>query len=162
LSEASRILVIDDDENIRNVLATLLKREGYEADTAKDGKEAIAKSSEAFYNMALIDIRLPDMEGTKLLSLMPTTTPRMMKVIVTGFPAIENAIEAISSGVDAYLTKPVSTEKLLTTVKKLLDKQQNEQHNVQDKFYDYVVSRLKEARVNHSDPTKARSPQTPS
>ena len=161
MSEAFRILVVDDDESIRNVTAIVLRREGYQVNTAQDGQEAIAKSNAEFYNLALIDIRLPDMEGTKLLSLMPATTPRMMKVIVTGFPAIENAVEAIHNGVDAYLTKPVSTEKLLATVKELLEKQQNENQNVQNKLYDYVVTRLKEVRANHPVHAIPQSAQTP-
>ena len=63
-SKKGRILVIDDDEGIRKVVAEALKTEGYVVDTASTGKEAIAKSQINFYNLALVDIRLPDMEGT--------------------------------------------------------------------------------------------------
>ena len=66
MCERPRILVVDDDESVRKVLAAILEEEGYAVDTAKNGREAIKKSKVKFYNLALIDIRLTDMEGTKL------------------------------------------------------------------------------------------------
>jgi len=79
MGETARILVIDDDESIRKSLATVLEEEGYVVDTAENGKEAIQKSNVNFYNLALIDIQLPDMEGTRLLTAMKETTPKMVK-----------------------------------------------------------------------------------
>lgn len=67
-------------------------------DTTEIGKEAIQKSDTSFYNLALIDIRLPDMEDTQFLRSMPDTVPRMVKTIVTGYPPLENAAEAVNSG----------------------------------------------------------------
>jgi two-component system response regulator PilR (NtrC family) len=153
-----RILIVDDDETIRSVMAMVLRRAGYQVDTAKDGEEAIRKSNIEFYNLALIDIRLPDMEGTKLLSLMRETTPKMMKVIVTGFPVLDNALEAISRGVDGYLTKPVSPEKLLAIVAELLRKQQYESQFTQENLRAYVASRLKEARANRRELAGTETP----
>ena len=57
-------------------------------DTASNGKEAVGKSQTNFYNLALVDIRLPDMDGTKLLTSMKETTPEMVKIILTGYPAL--------------------------------------------------------------------------
>jgi YesN/AraC family two-component response regulator len=98
--------------------------------------------------LALIDIRLPDMEGTKLLSLMRESPPRMMKVILTGYSVLENAWEAISRGVDTYLTKPVRAETVLATVRELLKKQQDEGQFTQEHLRAYVASRFKEATAN--------------
>ena len=64
----SRILIVDDDENIRKVLQTILEDEGYFVETADTAKKGIERSEKAFYNLALIDVRLPDMEGIELLS----------------------------------------------------------------------------------------------
>jgi len=89
MAESARILVVDDDESIRKVLATILEENGYIVDTAENGKEAIEKSNTKFYNLALIDIRLPDMEGTKLLTTIRETTPKMVKIIVTGYPSLQ-------------------------------------------------------------------------
>src|SRR3972149_10366053 len=124
MGENARILVIDDNESIRKTLAALLEEKGYEVDTAENGREAIRKSKTKFYNLALIDIRLPDIEGTKLLAELKDGTPKMVKIIVTGYPSLQNAIEAVNNGADAYVFKPVNAEDLLKTIKEHLEKQQ--------------------------------------
>jgi two-component system response regulator PilR (NtrC family) len=148
LSNGARILVIDDDASIRRLVSIVLGRAGYVVDTASNGEEAIAKSNVQFYNMALVDIRLPDIQGTKLLSLLRDTTPRMIKVILTGYPVLENAMEAISRGVDAYLTKPVNAETLLATVQQLFEKQLKEREFTEESLRAYLSSRFKEAKAN--------------
>ena len=75
-TEQSRILIIDDQETIRKSLKLALEREGYLVDTAENGREAIRKSKEEFYNMALVDLRLPDMDGIELLTKMRETVPK--------------------------------------------------------------------------------------
>jgi len=142
-----RILVVDDDPSIRRTISIVLQHEGYVVDTAANGEEAISKSEENFYNLALIDVRLPDMEGTKLLTLLKETYPRMVKIIMTGYPVLDNAVEAINRGVDGYLTKPMSTEKLLKTVTEQLLKQGEEKGLTEEKLKEYVASRFKQART---------------
>ncbi|MGP8070851.1 MAG: response regulator, partial [Candidatus Bathyarchaeia archaeon] len=66
MTESARILVIDDEESIRRTVSMTLKHAGYVVDTAENGKQAVEKSAANFYNLVLIDIRLPDMEGTEL------------------------------------------------------------------------------------------------
>jgi two-component system response regulator GlrR len=143
----ARILVIDDDDNIRKVLSLNLRQLGYSVDTAANGEEAISKSNVNFYNLAIIDVRLPDIEGTKLLSLLKETTPKMMKIILTGYPILENTLDAINRGVDGYLTKPVSTEKLLRKVAELLQRQAKEKTFTEDRLKEYVETRFKEGRT---------------
>jgi len=111
-----RILVIDDDEGIRRVLSTVLEDAGLLVDTAKDGGDAIQRAATTSYDLALIDIRLPDMDGTKLLTMMKDSTPRMAKIIVTGYPTLQNAVQAVKRGADGYITKPVDMERLLETI----------------------------------------------
>jgi len=143
----SRILVIDDDDNIRKVLSMNLRQLGYVVDTAANGEEAISKSNNNFYNLAIIDVRLPDIEGTKLLSLLRETTPKMMKIILTGYPILENTLDAINRGVDGYLTKPVSTEKLLRKVAELLQRQAKEKAFTEERLKEYVETRFREGRT---------------
>jgi DNA-binding response OmpR family regulator len=81
MAKNARILIIDDDEIIRDTLAMSLEQEGYCVDKAENGKEAIAKSCANFYNLAIVDWRLPDIEGTKLLSQLKETKPKMMKLM---------------------------------------------------------------------------------
>jgi DNA-binding NtrC family response regulator len=147
MNQRARILVVDDDLSIRKTVSIILAQAGYMVDTAENGEEAIAKSDVNFYNLALIDYRLPDMAGTKLLTLLRETVPRMMKVMLTGFPVLDNAIEAINRGVDGYLTKPVSTEQLLKTVRELLKKQRKEQEFTEQKVVQYVNTRFKLGRT---------------
>ena len=97
MSEA-RILIIDDDENIRKVLQAILEDEGYIVETVDTAKKGIERSEKAFYNLALIDVRLPDMEGIELLSKLRNTKPKMRKIIVIGYPTLQNAISAVNKG----------------------------------------------------------------
>ena len=145
MSETAKILVIDDDESIRLVLKTILEDEGYNVDTAKNGNEAIRKTNENFYNLALIDIKLPDMEGTKLLTAMKETTPPMVKIMVTGFPTVQNAIEAVNKGADGYVTKPIDDmDDLLNKIKEHLKKQREKKKFNEEKVAEFVESRAKE------------------
>jgi len=144
LAEPARILVVDDDESIRKTLATILEDHGYIVDTAQNGKEATEKSNANFYNLALIDIRLPDMEGTKLLSAIKETTPKMVKIMITGYPALNNAIEALNKGADGYVLKPVNIDNLLNTIKEHLKKQQEAKKYSQEKVAEFIETRAKE------------------
>jgi DNA-binding NtrC family response regulator len=144
MGERARILVVDDDEGIRKVLATILETEGYAVDTAKNGREAIKKSNTYFYNLALIDFRLPDMEGTKLLTKMRNTTPKMRKIIITGYPTLQNAVEALNRGADAYIMKPFNMDKVLATIKEQLNKQREEKQYSQEKVKEFIETRVKE------------------
>ena len=118
------ILIVDDDPNICKVLATNLKAKGYTVKSAGTGKKAIKMSKEEQFNLALIDIRLPDMQGTELLTQLRGTVPKMMKIIITGYPSIENAVEALNKGADAYVIKPLDMEKVLKVVDEKLKMQE--------------------------------------
>jgi DNA-binding NtrC family response regulator len=144
LGEPARILVIDDDEGIRKTLSAILLDEGYEVDTAESGKEAILKSNAEFYNLALIDVRLLDMEGTELLTRIKDTVPRMRKIIITGYPTVHNAMEAVNRNADAYLLKPFDMGKLLFVIKDQLRKQEEEMDFSQDRITDFIETRVRE------------------
>jgi DNA-binding NtrC family response regulator len=142
--EQTRILIIDDDESIRKTVSKALERAGYVVDTAENGTEAIEKAEANFYNLALIDIRLPDMEGTKLLTAMKETVPKMVKIIITGYPSLPNAIEAVKRGADDYVLKPFDMENVLATIKEKLRKQQEERRYSEVKVKEYIETRAKE------------------
>jgi len=144
LAEPARILVVDDDESIRKTIARILEDQGYIVDTAQNGKEAIEKSHAKFYNLALIDIRLPDMEGTKLLTAMKETTPKMVKIIVTGYPVLNNAVEAVNKGADGYVLKPVNMDNLLYIIKEHLRKQREAKKYSEEKVAEFIETRAKE------------------
>jgi len=154
MSESPRILLIDDDGSIRRTISMTLAQAGYVVDTSENGRQAIEKAEANFYNLALIDIRLPDMDGTELLTALNKTTPKMVKIILTGFPALENAIKAINKGVDAYLIKPVNTEELLRIIKEHLDKQKREKEYGQNRIAEFVETRVKELQTEELDTAK--------
>ncbi len=144
MGENARILVVDDDESIRKILSTILEDEGYNVETARTGREAIEKTKTKFYNLAMIDIRLPDLEGTKLLTRMKDTTPKMIKIIVTGYPSLQNAIEAVNKGADSYILKPFNIEKVLKTIRANLKKQQEAKEYSEDKVTEFIETRARE------------------
>jgi two-component system, NtrC family, nitrogen regulation response regulator NtrX len=148
LSKQAKILIVDDDESIRTTLKAILEDEGYSVNTAASGKEAIEKTQETAYNLALLDIRLPDIEGVELLKLMKENIPRTRKIMLTGYPSIQNAIAAVNKNADAYLIKPVDIEKLLATVKDQLKQQEDDQTMSEQKMALFIESRFSEASVD--------------
>jgi DNA-binding NtrC family response regulator len=152
--EKCRILVVDDDEGIRKVVAEALESEGYLVDTASSGKEAVDKSYANFYNLGLVDIRLPDMQGTELLTSMKETTPEMVKIILTGYPALQNAIDAVNKGAHGYLVKPINMDELLRTVAQQLKKQSEMKEYDQQRLAQFVETRIKELQAEGPDAPK--------
>jgi DNA-binding NtrC family response regulator len=147
MGETARILIIDDDENIRKVLVTILEDEGYSVESVDTARKAIEKTKRNFYNLALIDVRLPDMEGIELLTKMKDTTPKMRKIIITGYPTLQNAVEAVNKGADAYVMKPFDVEKVLRQIKEQLRKQDEEKRYSQDKVAEFIEARVRELDV---------------
>jgi len=117
------ILVVDDDTELRKVLSSILSEEGYSVETVENGEQAIRVSEKKRFDLALIDIKLPDMEGTELLNRLKAKQPHIVMIIVTGFPTIENAMGAVNKGADGYILKPFEIGKLLQAVRKHLNKQ---------------------------------------
>ena len=110
------ILVIDDDKSILRTFTRILQKNGYVIDVAETGKEALEKAEKKKYDLALIDIRLPDMEGTDLLIKMQHSMRDSIKIMITGFPSLETGVKALDEGADAYLVKPVKPEELLALI----------------------------------------------
>lgn len=140
----ANILVVDDEPSIRKVLKAILEEKGYDVETAENGKEAIRKSKTKFYNLALIDIRLPDMEGVKLLTEMKETIPKMAKIIITGYPSLRNAVEAVNKGADAYIIKPLDIDRTLDTIEEHLEKQRKAQKMTEKSLVGFIETRVKQ------------------
>jgi len=126
---------------------TILEEEGYAVDSVDTAKKAIEATKKKFYNVALIDIRLPDMEGIELLTRMRETTPRIRKVIITGYPTLQNAVEAVNRGADAYIMKPFNMDKVLATIKEQLKKQEEEKKYSQEKVAEFIETRVRELNI---------------
>jgi two-component system, NtrC family, response regulator AtoC len=120
------ILVVDDDKSILRTFTRILQKSGYEIDVAETGKEAIEKTKNHQYDLALVDIRLPDMDGTELLAKLKKPLQNTVKIMITGFPSLETGVKALDEGADAYLVKPVKPQELLILLEeKLKVKEEN-------------------------------------
>jgi DNA-binding NtrC family response regulator len=118
-----RILVVDDDAGILDSTKQILEIDGYEVETAATGGEGLQKIENMFFNLALFDIKLPDIEGTELLERVHKLRPRMKKIMVTGYASLENSVISLNAGADAYILKPVDPDMLLAKVREKLDEQ---------------------------------------
>ncbi|MGA2664872.1 MAG: response regulator [Nitrososphaerales archaeon] len=138
------IIIVDDDESIRKTLAAILEQEGYDVETAGDGAKAILKSNEKLFDIALVDMRLPDMLGTELLGRIKERVPKTAKIMVTGYPTMQNAIQAVNEGADGYIVKPVEADVLLETIRKHLKRREEAAKYSEGKVVDFLETRKKE------------------
>ena len=114
------VLLIDDDATIRAGVSRALKSEGFDVDVASNGSEALEKSRRKSYTIALVDVRLPDMNGTRLLSTLRAENPGIKQVVLTKYPSVEDAARAIDEGAVAYLLKPFEIKELLEKIRKIM------------------------------------------
>lgn len=120
------ILIVDDDTGVRDMLSSVLNGEGYSVEVAENGKKAIKACEKSPFDVALIDIELPDTKGTELLNRLKKMQPKMIKIIITGHPSIENAMKAVNERADGYVLKPFEVADLLKMIAKLLTEKTNE------------------------------------
>lgn len=118
-------LIVDDDHEVRSMLTSILEDEGYLVETAENGKKAILLCEKAPFDVALIDIELPDIKGTDLLAILKEKQPKIVKIIITGHPSIENAAKSVNEKADGYITKPFNVQELIGMIKKLIEEKSN-------------------------------------
>lgn len=135
------ILVVDDDEGVRKCLSEILEEAGYVVKCVENGQQAILASHEDFFNVALIDIQLPDMGGIELLGKLKKTEPEIIKIIITGHASLNNSIEALNRGADSYVLKPFDPEKLLALIEMHLKKQREKVVFDEKKVAEYIETR---------------------
>jgi DNA-binding NtrC family response regulator len=136
------ILIVDDDVGICRTLGLILEENGYVVQTAHTGKDAIKKSKASVFNIAILDVKLPDVEGTELLKALPETTPKMIKIMFTGYPELENAVKALNEGADAYIMKPADPDKILKTIEEKLEQQANAEKMTEEKISTFLETRV--------------------
>jgi DNA-binding response OmpR family regulator len=144
-----QILIVDDDECISKTLSAILQAEGYQTTTATTAKEAIEKSKTQFFHLALLDIKLPDMEGTQLLSQLQEITPETIKIMITGYPSLKNAVEALNFGADSYILKPIDPAELIKTIKNKLETQKQAEKITKEKLAAWIQSQARKAQTSN-------------
>ncbi len=110
------VLVVDDEESMRYFLRKTLSREGYEVLAATDGPEALAMAQSTPPDIALVDIRMPGMDGVTLMRALKATHPHLPVVLMTGYGSVQNALHAMRQGATDYLTKPFRLDAIRTKV----------------------------------------------
>lgn len=116
-----KILVVDDEEKIRTILATVLRDAGYEVETAKDGIDALEKTKAFKPELLIADLQVPRMDGMETILRIKERLPDVVSIILTAHGTIPSAVQAIKQGVYDYLTKPFDNEQMLLVVKRALD-----------------------------------------
>lgn len=125
MTETVNILLIDDDESIRDSCGQVLSREGYSVRLAENGKKGLEAFEEEFFHLVFLDLKMPGIDGMKVLKHIKEENPATPVIIITGHATIESAVEAIKCGALDYLAKPFSPEELrLATQKALADRKE--------------------------------------
>ena len=106
MSPKARFLVLDDEREVCNFFSYLLKNKGYEVETAVTGKEALEKLELFQFNVALVDLKLPDSDGLSILKIIKEKQPQCEVIIITGYSTVKSAVEAIQLGAFDYVEKP--------------------------------------------------------
>lgn len=116
-----RILVIDDEDIVRVCCKRTLELEGYEVHIAKSGSEGFEFLKKGTYDLLLIDLKMPGMDGLEMLHTIKMIRPEQNVMITSGYDTIENVVEALSSGAAHYLEKPFTPEMLINRIKEVLE-----------------------------------------
>ncbi len=117
----NKILIIDDDDELRANLSEILKGKGYGTDEAASGEEAIEKAKSEDFDIVLLDLMMPMMSGIDVLLEIKKTKPRIKIIMITAFATIDNAVEAIKKGASDYISKPFRIDVLDAAIKKALE-----------------------------------------
>lgn len=120
--ERPRVLIVDDEKFIRDILADFLGMEGYAVRTAEDGAAALSELQSTPYDIVISDLKMPRMGGIELLEQISTTLPNVVMVIMTGFGTVETAIDAMKRGAYDYILKPFKVEEVIHVVQRGLEK----------------------------------------
>ncbi len=117
---AESILVVDDEEIIRDSLSFVLKKEGYRVQQAENGRAALEALKEGSFDLIITDLEMPEMKGIALLEHVTSVSPETLVVIITAYGSIETAVAALRKGAVDYILKPVEFDEMLVKVKRLL------------------------------------------
>jgi len=121
MNEPVQILIIDDEEAMRDSMSLVLKKEGYRVRQAADGKDGLSLFNQETFHVVFLDLKLPGVKGLQILSQIKESSPETPVIIITGYSSIESAVEAIKLGAFDYMAKPFSPEELRIITKKAIE-----------------------------------------
>ncbi len=123
MNTKGNILIIDDDEDGSATLGLILEQHGYKTETVATGQAAMERLQQRFFNVALLGIRLSDMEGIDLLRMCKEKYPDMVVFMITGYASLETAVHAVNEKAAAYITKPVDIDGMLAIIRQTIEQQ---------------------------------------
>jgi response regulator RpfG family c-di-GMP phosphodiesterase len=130
MSETARILVVDDEKVIREILADFLSTEGYVVHAVEDGAQALDELRRRTYNLVISDLKMPNLDGLELIQRVTEESIPVLTVIMTGFGTVETAIEAMKKGAYDYILKPFKVDEVIHIVQRGLDRQRLQHENI--------------------------------
>jgi signal transduction histidine kinase len=128
---AERILVVDDEENIRSTLTEFFAMLGYETETAEDGTRALDVLGRRSYDLLLVDLRMPGLDGISVIEWIRETQPNLPVIVMTGHATVETTIRALRLGAYDYILKPFTLDEMERTVGNCLEKRRLEMRNTE-------------------------------
>lgn len=132
--DKANILLVDDDQDLSEFLTELLVKEGYKVSSAMNIYDSLQRLKNDIFDIVLLDLKLPDMNGVKGISLIKKASPHSKVIIITGYPSVDSAISIMKDGAIDYLKKPFKNEELLEVIR----------NNVDLKLKDNIPARLGE------------------
>jgi DNA-binding NtrC family response regulator len=122
MKKIGRVMVVDDEENIRDVLSSYLNSLGYDVVTANDGEDGLSKFKRSGFDLIISDLLMPTVDGLELLKKVRELDKEVIFLMITGYPSIETAVEAIKKGAYDYITKPFHMEDVKIRIERAFEK----------------------------------------
>jgi Response regulator containing CheY-like receiver, AAA-type ATPase, and DNA-binding domains len=148
--QKSTVLIVDDDQSILESSKAIVESAGYAVQTVETARDAIRKAKSDWFDIALLDIKLPDMEGTELLGRLQEIKPRMIKIMVTGSASLDNAIQSVNLEAKAYIVKPFNPADLLQVIDEKLKERRAAERIDENNVTDFIEERLQKLETLHS------------
>jgi len=156
METTTRILIVDDEKNIRKILNNTLAKHGYATHTAENAQVALQLCGQFSFDLALIDLKMPgDMDGLALLEELHTRYPQIIVIMLTAFASLDSSIAALRRGAYDYLVKPAKIEEILASVARGLEKKRQEEQR------DRVILQLEQALATLKQERAARQIEMP-
>ncbi|MDP3016757.1 MAG: response regulator [Deltaproteobacteria bacterium] len=142
------VLLMEDEMNVAKGLEMVMREEGYEVDLADTGQGALDKFRTSEFDLLVADLRLPDMDGMEVVQHVREKRPRTNVVIITGYPSVSSAVQAVRMGVSDYLRKPFTEDEFKTAVKSALKEKEKES------MEELIVETQKERLIQKEEVTR--------
>ncbi|MFW5993764.1 MAG: response regulator [Halanaerobiaceae bacterium] len=145
-----KLLIIDDEENIRKMLRQSLEAEGYQTELALNGEEGLEKVKESDYDLILLDLNLPGMDGMEVLEKFRDDNIATPVLIITGYGSVDSAVKVMKLGAIDYLQKPFNPKDIKSQVQQILERKEFDSGSEESDDYESLIIRAKSA-INQRD-----------